>query len=45
MRAVCFSGMVRKLADSMELGRKTADATPTRKVRMPSMIKIHWGRC
>jgi len=41
MRAHCFSGVERKAADSMELGRKIADETPTRKVRMPSMMKIH----
>jgi hypothetical protein len=26
----------------MELGRKMADETPTRNVRMPSMMKIHY---
>jgi predicted protein tyrosine phosphatase len=43
MRAHCFSGIVRKPADSMELGRKMADETPTRNVRIPSIMKIHYS--
>lgn len=41
IRAHCFSGSERKPADSIEFGRKMADETPTRKVRIPSMMKIH----